>query len=149
VDEHPEGEEEDPPRRMTAIEALESYSSAHPESIDTLLEWPYRRFVKAFEAWQRRRAIERIERQEDLHIAAMYSNTNMDNPDNHRDQRVRSLQDFYKELRTSIINGGTNEPEAPDEFAQAFMRAGRRNLAIITPEPITHAVADDVMSMVM
>jgi hypothetical protein len=118
---------------MSPIEALEAYSSSHPETMEQLLNWPYRRFIKAFEAWQRRKAIERTEHQEDLHIAAMYSNTNMDDPDNNRGERVKDVQSFYGSLRQEIL-GGTRDRslEPPDEHAEAFMRASRRSVAKIT-----------------
>lgn len=87
--------------------------------------------MKAFEAWQRRRAAERIERQEDAHIAALYANTNMDDPENNRQQRVGELQEYYNELRKAVLGSSDVdvEPETDDQ-AEAFMRAGRRNLAI-------------------
>ena len=135
---------------MTAIEALEAYSSDHAEKIDDLLEWPYRRFLRAFEAWQRRRAVERIERQEDLHIAAMYSNTNMDMADNKREERVQDLRDFYKELRRSVLESGREQPEAPDPQADAFMRAGRRSVAVVAPPSVQASVEDlDLMQHLM
>lgn len=121
---------------MTAIEALEAYSSDHPETIESLLEWPYRRFMRAFDAWQRRRSAERIERQEDAHVAALYANTNMDNPDNNRDQIVRQIQSFYNSLRRQVLGDSQAEVEAPpDPQAEAFFRSSRRNQAMFeSPE---------------
>lgn len=130
-----EGEGEDPPRRLTAIEALESYSSDHAETVEELLEWPYRRFVKALDSWQRRLAVERVERQEDLHISALYANTNMDNPDNDRIGLVEAVREHYANVRRRIL-GVHEQEEQLDEQQEAFMRAGRRNLAIVAPPPV-------------
>lgn len=126
---------------MTPVEALEAYSAEHPETIEDLLQWPARRFFRAFEAWQRRRAAERIERQEDLHVAAMYANTNLDEPDNKRDERVRDVQHFYRSLRREILEGGELVEEPPDPQAEAFMRAARRGQAIVAPIMPTETVS--------
>lgn len=66
----------------------------------------------------------------------MYANTNMDDPENQRQQRIHELQTYYSELKLVVL--GANdidiEPENDDQ-AEAFMRAGRRNLAkVLTPK---------------
>lgn len=64
-------------------------------------------------------------------MAAMYANTNMDDPENNRDQRVRQLQDYYRALRREVLGDPVVEvPEAPDPQAEAFFRASRRNQAM-------------------
>jgi hypothetical protein len=88
--------------------------------------------MRAFDAWQRRCAAERIERQEDLHIAACHANTNLDDEKNNREQRVRQLQDYYKALRRHVLGYAVDvEEEVPDPQRDAFMRAGRRNMVTV------------------
>ena len=57
---------------MTSLEAVEAYSSHHAETFEELLEWPYRRFIKAFGAWQRRNAVDEIEKKKNMHVQAMW-----------------------------------------------------------------------------
>jgi len=64
----------------------------------------------------------------------MYSNTNMDDPENNRETRVQELQSYYKSLRRAVLGESVDvEEEVADPDRDAFMRASKRNLAAILP----------------
>ncbi len=97
-----------------------------------MLNWPYRRILAAHDAWQRRRAVEEWEHKKQMHIAALISNTNMDEEQNNRGQRIEELEANYEAIKDMIwTSNAKQEPEEAQD--DAFMRAGRRNLAKIAP----------------
>lgn len=106
--------------------------------MEQLLNWPYRRWIKAFAAWTRRKAVEAVDRRQEAHIAALYSNTNYDSQENDREGAIKRLGEYYDQLRDVV----GRDPEEVRKEAEAlrrmeendpFLRAGRRNMAISVP----------------
>lgn len=112
---------------------MESYSGTHGESVDELLNWPYRRFIAAYTAWQRRKLAEEWEAKKTAHIMAMYANTNMDMKENDRQARIAELEKSYNSVIDSIMTGKKvdegQKPEMMSESEHAFMRAAARGQA--------------------
>lgn len=121
-----EGEEAPAPRRLTAIEALESYSSAHSEKVEELLEWPYRRFLAAMEAWRRRELVSEWNQRKLAHIAAMHANQTWDDPDNKKEDRLRELEIGYERVKAELMMSAADRQQIEQEADTEFMRAGRR-----------------------
>jgi len=101
------------------------------------MEWPYRRFIKAFSIWQRRRIGEAVDRRRDLHIAAIHSNTNWDSEENDRQAHLEALDNYYESLKMAL----TEDPEiaAREEVKMRemeendpFLRAGKKQIQIMT-----------------
>lgn len=117
---------------MTSLEALEGYSGHHSETIDQLLEWPYRRFLKAFNAWQRRKQVEEVETRKNLHISALYANTNLDDDKGTRKDYIESLNKYYEDLKNIVWEPDRvqreNEEMKKMEDNDPFLQAGRRNM---------------------
>lgn len=123
---------------MTNLQALESYSSCHPETFDELLEWPYRRFMKVFEVWKKRKITEELDKKRDLRVAASYANTNMDGKDFDRDKHVKDIEDYYEVVKNEILRDPIEIEqeqifEKESEENNLFLQAGKRNLAKILP----------------
>ena len=98
-----------------------------------MLEWPYRRFLKAFDAWQRRRAVDDCERRKQAHIAALHSNQTWDDKENNRPQAIENLEEHYEQVKDMIWSSSDEVKEEIVETDNAFMRAGKRALARIVP----------------
>lgn len=94
------------------------------------MEWPYRRFIKAFDSFQRRQFCDELRQRRIAHIAALYANTNLDGEDAQRGQVVLNVEEAYEELITNAWNGSTPEKrlEESGELNTAFMRASRRRV---------------------
>ena len=101
------------------------------------MEWPWRRFLKAFDAYQRRSLCEEWRQRKVAHITALFSNTNLDDERNDRQAIVDRLEHSYDELIAHIWNGaeGITEEKAAEEeqWSSPFMRAGRKALASVQP----------------
>lgn len=137
-----EGEEEassgsasgrSPARRMTAIEALESYSGSHPETVEVLLEWPARRFRVAFEAWQRREIVKEWQERKRAHLNALFANGNLKEPG----EAIRETTDYYDSVIDELTMTDAERAEIDAEMDTEFMRAGRRSAArVLEQHPV-------------
>jgi hypothetical protein len=110
---------------MTALEALEAYSSSHPESVETLLEWPARRFRVAFDAWQRREIIKDWQERKRAHLNALLANGNLKEPQ----EAVRQTADFYDEIIDDLMMTDAERVEIEEQMQTPFMQAGHRAAA--------------------
>jgi hypothetical protein len=132
-----ESEEEEPKRQLTSLEAVEAYSGSHSESFEELLEWPYRRFLKAFSAWQRRKAVDDIDNRKNLHVQAFWSITEWKEQGD-QNKAIESVEQYYETLKNIVWN---DSPERRKEQREAkkmeednpFLRAGKRNLTKFIP----------------
>jgi hypothetical protein len=123
-----EAQESRPARGLTPIEALESYSSSHAEKIEDLLEWPRRRFIKAFEAWSRRSQVEEWNRRKLDHIAAIYGNPYVDGEK--LPGMLDQVEDFYEGIKRELMVPRQELERIDEELMNSpFMAASRRNLA--------------------
>jgi hypothetical protein len=134
-----EGEEKKPQRGLTPLEALESYSGSHSESINELLEWPARRFTKAFEYYQKRKTVDELENKKNLHVAAFWSNSSFDG----KEETIKSIEDYYELLKDIVLKDPKETERENKELEQMeendpFLRAGKRNLAKIVPQEIRY-----------
>ena len=93
------------------------------------MEWPYRRFLRAFDAFQRRVLCEEWRSRKSTHIAALYANTNLDDERNDRASAVSRLEDEYERIIVQIWNGESADGMSEEEreaWNSPFMQAGRR-----------------------
>lgn len=116
---------------MTSLEALETYSCHHSETFEELLEWPYRRFIKAFGAWQKRNAVDEIENKKNLHIQALYTIIEWKEPGDQKDA-IENVEKYYELLKDIIWDPKKVERENQEmreiEDTDPFLKAGKRNL---------------------
>lgn len=139
--------EEEGRRSVTPLAALEEYSGNHSETIEQLLEWPYRRFVKAYEYWQQRRFCDKIDEKCQLYIAAITANTNWDDEKNDRSQHIKDIEEYYDLIKREVIRDqrvAKQEQERKQELEanDPFLQAGKRNLAKVVPPTITFQSID-------
>lgn len=104
-----------------------------------MLEWPYRRFIKAFNASQRRKAVDEIENRKNLHISALHANSNLDDGKGTRKEYIESLEKYYENLKNIVWEPDRVQKENEEmqrlEENDDFLRAGKRNLQkILNPK---------------
>lgn len=97
------------------------------------MEWPYRRFIKAFDAFQRRISCEELRARRNVHVAALYGNANLDSVDNDRPKIIRETEIAYERIIADIWNGTDSKQETDEAFESDFMRAGRKSAAPVGP----------------
>lgn len=100
------------------------------------MEWPWRRFLKAFDSFQRRTLCDEWKTRKTAHLAALFSNTNLDDERNDRPAIMQKLEEAYDDIVARIWNGAdaeASEEEAANEAAwdSPFMRAGRTQLQMV------------------
>lgn len=88
------------------------------------MEWPYRRFIKFFEAFQRRTIIDEWKQRKVMHISALYGNGYIKD----LQEAVQKIENSYDEIIHQLSLGGASEIQKKTDEAMSdpFMRAGRR-----------------------
>lgn len=142
-----EGEEQKPQRKLTSVNVLEDYSNSHSETFDELLEWPYRRFLKAYGSHQKRKMIDELETKKNMHIFSLYSNSNLDDGKSTREDYVDSLEKFYETLKELVWKDSKETEKENREVKEMednnpFLKAGKRNRAKLAPAEIQFRVKD-------
>lgn len=101
------------------------------------MEWPYRRFLKAYAAFQRRTTCEQWRDRKHQHVSAMYANTNWDDEKNNRSQAIEKIEKSYDKIIARMWSGEDfvdKEEEAEQEVWESpLMRAGRKAVNAIRP----------------
>lgn len=115
---------------MTSLEALEVYSSHHAETFEELLEWPYRRFIKAFAAWQKRNAVDELENKKNLHVQALLGIIEWKEAGD-QNEAIQNVEKYYELLKDIIWDPKKFERENREmrelEESDSFLAAGKRN----------------------
>lgn len=116
---------------MTSLEAVECYSSHHSETFEELLEWPYRRFIKAFGAWQRRNAVDELENRKNLHVQALHGIVEWKESGDQR-EAIEDVERYYELLKDVVWDPEKMERENREmqslEDADPFLKAGKKSL---------------------
>ncbi len=96
------------------------------------MRWPYRRFLKAYDAFQRRRLCEEWRQRKLAHLAGLHANTNLDQKNVDRAQIMRDVEAGYDELIARIWNDdvGTDSEEIDPDTDDPYLRAQMRQQAI-------------------
>lgn len=101
-----------------------------------MLEWPYRRFQKVFDAWQRRNAIDEIETKKNLHINALQGIVEWKEEGDQSDA-IENVEKYYELLKDYIWNPKKADKENKEmqelEENDSFLAAGKRNIRIAQP----------------
>jgi hypothetical protein len=92
------------------IEALEAYSAEHPEEIEDLILWPYKRFEAFYEAHLKRKAVDKLDAAKNALVSGLWSNPNLDDGKNTRQNILRQIEESFKDAIDSVYN----KKEEPD-----------------------------------
>lgn len=96
------------------------------------MEWPFRRFQKAYDAYQRGLICDELRDRKNTHVAALFANSDFNDPKNDRGEAVQKVTRFYDDLSATIWNGDQKVAEDPgteEAWESDFMQAGRRAAA--------------------
>jgi hypothetical protein len=131
-----EESEEESQRQLTSLDALEWYSASHADTFEELKEWPYRRFIKAFSSFQRRKAVDEIENKKNMLISAYYGITEWKG-EGDQQKAIKSAEEYYEKLKDIIWNPNKAKEESEElrelESNDPFLAASRRNIQKVIP----------------
>lgn len=106
--------------RIGPIEALEQYSGEHPESIEELKNWHWKKFEALFEAFLKRKAVAEAREVRNAMISGLWSNSNFDDGKNTRQKALKDIEESYQEAIKIIYNGAE---EYEIDLDQPFFKA--------------------------
>jgi len=95
--------------RIGVIEAIESYTAEHPETIEEVLSWPAIKFEYLYRAHVRRKAIEEATAYKNAMVAGLHANTNLDDGKQTRQNLLNDIENRHLETINLIYNGKTDE----------------------------------------
>ncbi len=114
---------------MTALEALEHYTSAHADTFEDILVWPWLRFERCYEAFMLREQVDRLDRQRDLIVASLHANSVFDeHKEADRQQAVRGVEQSFAQAVDYLyaVSSGEGVQEAEIDEDSAFWSAAKR-----------------------
>jgi hypothetical protein len=129
---------------VSLIEALEDYSSSHPESIAALCKWSARKFRRFYRAHQKRSIINALEAQKNQMVAALWANSNWDDTKEDKGHRTRAIEGINEQHQESIeaVELAFSTRVVPDEKKLAddnpFFAATDRGLAKVEAKVAEH-----------
>lgn len=84
---------------------MEQYSSEHPESIEELKGWYWKKFETLFAAFLKRKAVEEAREVKNAMISGLWSNSNYDDNKNTRQKALKDIENNYQDAIRIIYNG--------------------------------------------
>ena len=91
--------------QINAIEAIESYTSSHPERISEILyEWPWQKFEALYEAHVKREQTDKAANERLAYITGIIANTNLDDGKQSKTRALESIDINYQDMVKSIYN---------------------------------------------
>ena len=94
-----------------ALEALEAYSAEHPETIEELKNWHWKKFESFYIAFMKRKAIEDANQTKNAMISGLWSNPNYDDDKNTRKDALLNIEKMYNDAVIFIYSGRNREEE--------------------------------------
>lgn len=91
--------------RLGPIEALEAYSANHPETVEDLMGWNWKKFEKLYEAHLKRRALEEAFAVKLAMISGLWGNSNFDDDKNTRQKALLEIDESYHNAVLEVYNG--------------------------------------------
>jgi hypothetical protein len=90
--------------KINVIDALESFSSAHSETIEEILNWPWQKFELLYEAFVKREQASRAFQERTAYITGLLANTNLDDGKQTKARLLESVDIDYENTLRSIYN---------------------------------------------
>lgn len=81
------------------------YSSEHPESVEELKDWYWKRFEVMFEAYMKRKAVEDAKEVKNAMICGLWGNSNYDDNKSTRQKALKDIENNYQEAINIVYNG--------------------------------------------
>lgn len=136
------------PVKINVIEAIESYSASHPETINEILyEWPWKKFEALYEAHIKREQSQRALSERNAWITGLLANTNLDDGKSTKKNMLDNIDNTYENTLKSIYNiEDDNEIDFKnDPFFKAIKSPGQETWRDTTDsEPTTDKPEIDI-----
>jgi hypothetical protein len=120
-----------------AIEALESYSAEHPESIQELQNWYWKKFETLYKAFIKRKAVEDASKVRNAMIAGLWGNSNFDDDKNTRQKALTDIEESFQRAVNYIYNETTEDDEHKEMMKDPFFAAINNSDEVTTEAPIS------------
>lgn len=101
------------------------YSANHSETVEELLEWPWRRFEKFYEAFLRRTIIEGLERRKDSMIASLWANSNYDDEKGTREKAIEEIEGNFQEAVLQLYFSESHQQEEEINESNPFFKSAK------------------------
>jgi hypothetical protein len=102
------------------------YSSYHSETVEELLEWPWKRFEKFYESFTKRRIIESLESRKDQMISALWANSNYDDDKGTREKAINEIESNFNSVIASVFEGKINQQEEEIDESNPFFASAKK-----------------------
>jgi hypothetical protein len=122
---------------------LELYSANHAETVEQLLDWPWRRFERFYEAFTKRQVVEVLEGRKNAMISALWSNSNWDDDKGTRASAIEELEANLEEALFAIFNGVDEEEDIEISEDNPFFASTRKAMDQVIASTGDFMVDDD------
>jgi len=102
------------------------YSANHSETVENLLEWPWKRFEKFYESFMKRKIVENLEGRKDQMIASLWANSNYDDDKGTRQKAIEEIEENYQEVIVQVFEGAKAEPEEEIDESNPFWASAKK-----------------------
>lgn len=89
---------------INIIEAIESFSAQHSETIEEILDWPWQKFEALYEAHVKREQSQSALEERNAYITGILANTNLDDNKSTKHNMLESIDIDYENRLRSIYN---------------------------------------------
>ena len=106
---------------------MELYSANHSETVEELLEWPWKRFEKFYESFMKRKVVENLEGRKDQMVASLWANSNYDDDKGTRQKAIEEIESSFQSVVMQVFEGvQTEQEEEIDEANNPFFAAAKK-----------------------
>lgn len=113
------------------------YSANHSETVEELLEWPWKRFEKFYESFMKRQVVERLEGRKDQMIASLWANSNYDDDKGTRQKAIEEIEASFQNVVAEVFDGENSSEEEIDEENPFFVAAKKSQQKLFEQVGIT------------
>ena len=105
---------------------MEAYTATHAETVEEILQWPWRRFEAFYAAFIKRQVIEAMERRKDDMISALWSNEGFNDDKGSRAAAITEIEESYQSALDMLHSGGDEQEEEIDPDNPFFSSTMRK-----------------------
>ena len=105
---------------------MELYSANHSETVEELLEWPWKRFEKFYESFMKRKVVETLEVRKDQMINALWSNSNYDDDKGTRQKAIEEIEANFESVIFQVFDGNSVEQEEEIDESNPFFVSAKK-----------------------
>lgn len=128
--------------RINAVEAIESFASAHSERIEEIIDWPWKKFEALYDAFVKREQADRALSERNAYITGILANTNLDDGKQTKATMLRNIDSDYQNNLLNIYNIIEVEDEMDSPLFKAIKLPGSQEEATV-PDRTTENLEEE------